>query len=558
MLPEPHPVQPTEAPVELDGGLGPGLSPDSPETSEAQNGRRGWFRSGNRTLPILAAVAVVSLGAGFALSHFVVNPADAAARTAPPAPGLVTVPIESRELSNDVTLRGDVSFDGATAVQVELGELTTRAVVTGQIPEVGAQIEAGDVILEIAGRPVIALPGGLPTFRTLRIGSHGPDVLQLKEALSSMGIPVGNVSSDVFDAATADALRTLYQRAGFPLPPVPESVAAEQSAAQERLRHAQEGVTQAQRDLDAQGAGADPVSVASADAAVTSAQRNHNAAVAARDDLLRDCEHEERVCTSAELTMAQNAVDDAYDQITVARTAREQLDVAPDTSIAQAALTAARQAVTDAQTALREANEAALPHLPASEVVFFDTLPRRIDSVAVSRGETLGGGAVMQVSGADLQVVASAAAADAALLEVGSTGFIDAGDLRVDVTVTEIQAPTEGGAGRSTIVFSPGEVTPEQVVALRGANVRITVPVGATGGDVLTVPLAALTAGPGGESRIEVHEADGSTTLVEVTTGLAAGGHVEIEGVDRTLTVGELVVIGTGTADGGSVEADDA
>ena len=78
---------------------------------------------------------------------------------------------------------------------------------------------------------------------------------------------------------------------------------------------------------------------------------------------------------------------------------------------------------------------------------------------------------------------------------------------------------------------------------------------------MLTVPLAALTAGPGGESRIEVHETDGGTSLVEVTTGLAAGGHVEIEGVDRTLNVGDLVVIGTGTSpadDGGDDGADDA
>jgi len=523
--------------------------------------RRRWFRSGNRTLPILAGVAMLSLGAGFALSHFVVNPADAAARTAPPAAGLITVPIESRALTNEVMLRGDVLFDGATEVHVETAELATRAVVTGQIPEVGSTLEAGSVALEIAGRPVIVLPGDLPTFRTLRMGVSGPDVLQLKEALASLGISVGNRESDVFDAATAAAVAALYERVGFPVPPVPEAVAAAHDAAEQAVRSAQAMVTQAQADLTAIRGGSDPVAVAAADSQLASAQRASDLAVQSLNELRHACEHDpQRVCTPAEITLAEHAVADAADNVTVARTARSQLDAAPDTSHARAAVTAAQQTLTDAQAALRDAQAAALPHLPSSEVVFLDTLPRRIDAVSVRRGETVSG-AVMQVSGADLRVTATAAAADVALLEVGAEGFIDVGDLRVDATVTEIQPAADGTAGRSTVILTPGELTPEQVTDLRGRNVRVTIPVSATAGDVLTVPLAALTAGPGGESRIEVHETDGGTSLVEVTTGLAAGGHVEIEGVDRTLNVGDLVVIGTGTSpadDGGDDGADDA
>lgn len=63
----------------------------------------------------------------------------------------------------------------------------------------------------------------------------------------------------------------------------------------------------------------------------------------------------------------------------------------------------------------------------------------------------------------------------------------------------------------------------------------------------MAVPLAALTQGPGGESRVEVLD-EGSDTprLVVVETGLAAGGYAEIRPVDGDLKVGDRVVVGQG------------
>ncbi len=117
----------------------------------------------------------------------------------------------------------------------------------------------------------------------------------------------------------------------------------------------------------------------------------------------------------------------------------------------------------------------------------------------------------------------------------------------------------DAGAGRSTITLLPGELSPEQVAALQGSNVRVSIPVSSTGGAVLAVPLAALTAGPGGESRVEVMADDGSTALVEVETGLAAGGYVEVTAAEgATLTEGDLVVIGQsgGATDDATTEPD--
>ena len=97
-------------------------------------------------------------------------------------------------------------------------------------------------------------------------------------------------------------------------------------------------------------------------------------------------------------------------------------------------------------------------------------------------------------------------------------------------------------AGRYTVVLTPAELSDEQLQALQGNNVRVSIPVSSTAGEVLAVPLAALTAGPGGESRVEIATGDDDETrLVEVTSGLAADGYVEISG---DIAEGDLVVVG--------------
>src|SRR5665647_3948758 len=92
-------------------------------------------------------------------------------------------------------MRGDAIYEDPAEVMIETGDIGGPAVVTGQVPEVGANLDAGAVILEVAGRPVILLPGELPVYRTLRAGVSGPDVIQLKEALTALGIDPGSAGS---------------------------------------------------------------------------------------------------------------------------------------------------------------------------------------------------------------------------------------------------------------------------------------------------------------------------------------------------------------------------
>src|SRR5690606_34546891 len=155
---------------------------------------------------------------------------------------------------------------------------------------------------------------------------------------------------------------------------------------------------------------------------------------------------------------------------------------------------------------------AVLTPLPASEVVFLASTPRRVDSVEVKRGSTVAGTSVMNVSGATLQIAGSVSASDAELIAAGSpvTIALPSGT-EVPGTVGSVGAPAAAGAQgasndptREQVVVVPDALTDEQRAELQGASVRMTIPVSSTEGEVMAVPTAALTAGPGGEARVEV------------------------------------------------------
>jgi multidrug efflux pump subunit AcrA (membrane-fusion protein) len=243
-----------------------------------------------------------------------------------------------------------------------------------------------------------------------------------------------------------------------------------------------------------------------------------------------------------------NEIADAADAVTLALARQAQALAPREASAEKAAVTAAKAELTRANEALSDARDGALAYLPAGEVLYLPGLPRRVDEISVKRGSSITG-PVMRVSGATLEISGSATASDADLLEVGSPAILAMPDGDQTATITSIlpaePAAGEPATGRFTVIFAPDALTDEQIQAVQGSNVRVRIPVSSTEGEVLAVPLAALTAGPGGESRVEFDPGDNAeTVLVEVTTGLAAEGFVEITAVDGSLTAGDLVVVG--------------
>jgi len=426
-------------------------------------------KSRRRVLVGVSAVATLSLGVGVAAGSRIQSPADAAAKTAAPKASQITVPVEKKALSSKVVARGDTSFDGAVNIRVETSGLRTAAVVTGKVPAVGSTIKAGEVLLEIAGRPVIGLAGVLPMYRTLSPGSSGPDVLQLEQTLDKLGYDPGTVDKK-YDSSTAQAIEELYESVGYEAP------------------EPEEQLTQA-------------------------------------------------------VDQADKTVDQMKNALRQAQAALKQAKAQPgktDFSVELGQVSDAQENLDDAETALSEAEFKAGTPLPVSEVVFVKTLPRRVDDVKVERGGTVNG-VVMSVSGASLVVTVKVDAATKERLKTGMAATFDLGDgTIIQATVRRITR----NADQFDVVVAPKTLTSAQLERLREANVRVTIPVKSTAGKVLAVPLAALSAGSDGSSRVEVLR-DGKIELIPVTVGLSADGFAQVTPAgDAKLSEGDQVVVG--------------
>ncbi|NEA36343.1 peptidoglycan-binding protein [Streptomyces sp. SID13031] len=426
-------------------------------------------KSRRRVLVGVSAVATLSLGVGVAAGSRLMSPEDAAAKTAAPKASQITVPVELKALSSKVVGRGDTSFDGAVNIRVETSGLHTPAVVTGKVPKVGSTLQAGKALLEIAGRPVIGLPGVLPMYRALAPGSKGPDVLQLEQTLEKLGFDPGNVDTK-YDTSTSRAVERLYEAAGYDAPEPDEQL--------------KQAVDQADKGVDAM----------------------------------------------------KNALRQA-------KAALKQAKAGPgkaDTSVQQGLVDDAEENLADAVEDKNEAEFKAGTPLPLSEIVYVKSLPRRVDEVKVERGGTVNG-VVMSASGASLVVSIKVDAATKDRLKAGMPASFDPGD----GSVVQAKIVRITGSGDDyTVVIAPKSLTAAQLNRLREANVKVTVPLKSTNGKVLAVPLAALSAGSDGGSRVEVLR-NGKIELIPVKVGLSADGFAQVTASgDAKLSEGDQVVVG--------------
>lgn len=158
-------------------------------------------------LVVLGSLLFAALGYGAALTR-----AESRASAHPPPTAPVTAQVKLRRIASSVVARGDAGF--SDPVKVNLAPSAPVPVVTATPVAVGGVVAAGDVLMEIAGRPVLVLPGRLPAYRDLVDGDDGPDVLQLERALVSLGYDPGTVD-DVYTAATGAAVAALYDARGY-------------------------------------------------------------------------------------------------------------------------------------------------------------------------------------------------------------------------------------------------------------------------------------------------------------------------------------------------------
>ncbi|WUD76930.1 peptidoglycan-binding protein [Streptomyces sp. NBC_00510] len=467
---------------------------------------------------IVGVVALVGAGGWFAGTQMQ-SPADAAASRRPPEAGPVTVAVERRKLTANVIAQGGVEFGAPHGVSLSGsvgsaggagdGEATQRVT---RLPQAGATLREGSVLMQVNGRPVFVLRGSVPMYRALGPSSSGDDVRQLQSALRRIGHDPGAVSGD-YRQGTASAVTRWYQGKGF----TPQQPGV---ADQQQLGDLEAAVTDAQLAvLAAQGGGADGGGEGGKGGSGTAGPPASGEA------------------SALEL-----------------RSARQRLDRA---NAALSAFTATYGT-----------------KVPAGEVVFLPDLPVRVDKVKVRLGDTPDG-EVATVTSSDVVVRAVVPGADGSALREGMPARIETADgTRVRGVVAQVggagtqadagkdgdgasaDAKDEGGAEPDADAGAEPGADPSAPVQLvisvpepgplkdqSGGTAKVTIEVGASKGAVLVVPVAAVHTSADGRARVRV-DRDGEVVNVPVTVGLSAAGQVEVRADGGSLDEGDRVVVG--------------
>lgn len=165
-------------------------------------------------LLLVIATMVVSSVTTLIASSQIRSPADVAASTAPPAPSPILAPVKDRVLVSRVVTRGTGHHRSPQQLWVTRSPLKSGPQIVTRVPVVGSQIEHGEVLMTVSGRPVFLLRGTEPSYRDLGPGMSGKDVEQLERSLSRAGFDPGSVDG-VYDATTGAALASMYRTHGF-------------------------------------------------------------------------------------------------------------------------------------------------------------------------------------------------------------------------------------------------------------------------------------------------------------------------------------------------------
>lgn len=404
---------------------------------------------------LAAVVAVAMLGgvAGYLASGFIKNPQSLAAEAAPPPRSRITVPVEARALSNDVITRVGIGFSNSSTVQITTSGAGS-SLVTGRIPEKGGLLEEGSMMIEVSERPFFVLEGELPTFRSLRPGNEGADVLQLEDALARLGFFTGTPDS-LYDSETEAAVAAMYDAEGYSAPEPDANEKAQIKAAEDSVEAAERTVELARESLDEARKAAEPTEsqrlqdvrsrqgiddrlreaqeqaakwqesnpeIAQARATEEALREQYNEA----DERARKASNGEHPDTGETPTTdevlefqqireeAVKAVNDAVADIEKAiaesdggAAAQETLAYAQETyrieiaqwnetnqpadfSSQQESVTEALESLEKAQEDLAEIQEETGVWLPDYEFTFLPNLPRRINRVLVNRGDFVG------------------------------------------------------------------------------------------------------------------------------------------------------------------------
>lgn len=183
--------------------------------------------------------------------------------------------------------------------------------------------------------------------------------------------------------------------------------------------------------------------------------------------------------------------------------------------------------------------------VPQGEISFVRALPGRVEAVEARVGASVSPDKPMLfLSLGNLTIKTLLTQPDRQLVELGDA--------------VRIQSEVLGRSFRARIASIADELSSQEDVqgfktrieavnaipaVWAGQDVRATIRAASTTGDVLVVPLAAITSGADGSTHVVRIEPDGSQTRIVVRAGLSADGYVAIEPQGAELNEGDSVVI---------------
>lgn len=159
---------------------------------------------------MLIAVLLIAGGIGFGARALVSTPAEAQLPEEPPQ--VVTAEVTSQQLTTTFDGTGVVQAKDTSKVRAQVAS-KGRAVVSGRPLSRGDHVRWCEPLIEVSGRPVFALAGDVPSYRTLTRDSSGTDVRQLQSALQECGYAIA-VDGE-YGPATAAVVKQLYRDAGY-------------------------------------------------------------------------------------------------------------------------------------------------------------------------------------------------------------------------------------------------------------------------------------------------------------------------------------------------------
>ncbi|MFF9849706.1 peptidoglycan-binding protein [Streptomyces litmocidini] len=483
-----------EPTVEVTDGAG---APGGDAGGARMRRRRFWVAA-------LVAGAVALTGAGVAATAFIKSPAQVAADAEPPPQDVLVARVENRVLAETVVLRGTVAAGQSIQVApVSAGGGGGAApVVTKVSVKSGDAVRSGKVLLEISGRPVFVLRGGLPVYRDLKPGATGDDVKQLQDALDALGHGRGGDERGTFGPGTKNAVEEFYSSIGYdPRPAVDDDGAA----------------------------------VNGAEASVTGAER---ALVDARDALAANTDDAQKKTLRKARDRAAEDLDTAREALAKAEAAAGPMVPAAEVVFVRAfparvATVTARPGAQASGTALTLSSGRLMAqgYLQDHQKGLIRA-GQKVRILAETTGQETAG-RVVSVADAPSQQQDQQSGTQGSGSGSGSGGGGNGGG-------------GDGAQGNGAVGYLfTVEPTRELPSGLAGQEVRLTIEAASTDGKALVVPVTAVSAGVDGKTVVTTVDGTGRQERIEVRTGTTGDGFVEVVPLTRgALKEGDEVVTG--------------